>query len=108
MPGIRASSMRIVCKSALLCLLLLVATAVAEDHPSTAEKKEQEDFQAKLKDAEEAQEFKEDVTTPVEAHIVKEAPEATLANGDGDVATTGVQQCGRECCHAGAIHVWWF
>ncbi|KAK9820440.1 hypothetical protein WJX72_010380 [[Myrmecia] bisecta] len=46
------------------------------------------EFQAKLKDAEEAQEFKEDVTTPVEAKIVKEAPGATLANGDGDVATT--------------------
>ncbi|KAK9816541.1 hypothetical protein WJX72_001742 [[Myrmecia] bisecta] len=31
----------------------------------------------------------EDVNTPVEAKIVKEAPGATLANGDGDVATTG-------------------
>ena len=42
-----------------------------------------------VEDAEEAQQFGEDPIQPVEAQIVEEAPKAIVANGDGDVATTG-------------------
>ena len=64
----------------LACLLLaaVARTAHAAD-----------DLKAKLAEAEEAQEMGEEVAQPVKAKVVKEAPEAVLASGTGDVATTG-------------------
>jgi hypothetical protein len=66
----------------LLACLLLVAAAHAV-HAA-------DDLKVKLAEAEEAQEMGEEVAQPVKAKVVKEAPEAVLASGTGDVATTGM------------------
>lgn len=47
------------------------------------------DLKAKVEQAEEAQEFRDDTSTTVEAQVIKEAPKAVLANGDGDISTIG-------------------
>ncbi len=56
---------------------------------SVAQVQAADEFKAKLAEAQEAQELGEEVAQPVKAKIVKEAPEAVLASGTGDVATTG-------------------
>lgn len=75
-------------------LALLTQPALSQDAAAVAaaatEEKEQKVFVEKLKDAEDAQEFREDVPGKVEAQIVKDVPKAVLASGDGDVSTTGV------------------
>ena len=43
----------------------------------------------KIQAASEAQQFGDEVTEVVKAQIVKQAPEAVLTSGTGDVATTG-------------------
>ena len=43
----------------------------------------------KIQAASEAQQFGQEVTGVVKAQIVKQAPEAVLTSGTGDVATTG-------------------
>ena len=67
----------------LACLLLLAAPL---GHAA-------DDLKVKLAEAQEAQEMGEEVAQPVKAKIVKEAPEAVLASGTGDVATTGTMAC---------------
>ena len=67
----------------LACLLLVAAPRV---HAA-------DDLKVKLAEAQEAQEMGEEVAQPVKAKIVKEAPEAVLASGTGDVATTGALAC---------------
>jgi hypothetical protein len=66
---------------AAFCLLLL-AGSVAGDSGK--------ELQEKLQEAEEAQEFREEAYSPVVSDIIPAAPPAELANGDADVATTGM------------------
>lgn len=63
-----------------LCVLLVAGSAAGEKG---------KELQEKLQEAEEAQEFREEAFGPVVAEIIAQAPPAELANGDGDVATTG-------------------
>lgn len=77
----------------LACLLLLaVPLGRAAD-----------DLKGKLAEAQEAQEMGEEVAQPVKAKIVKEAPEAVLASGTGDVATTGTLACVSRPCSAAPL-----
>lgn len=71
-----------------LCLLLLVGVVAGEKG---------KELQEKLQEAEEAQEFREEAFGPVVSDIISQAPPAELANGDGDVATTG--NCGGDIDH---------
>lgn len=66
-----------------LCLLLLVGVVAGEKG---------KELQEKLQEAEEAQEFREEAFGPVVSDIISQAPPAELANGDGDVATTGTDR----------------
>ncbi|KAK9797745.1 hypothetical protein WJX73_005342 [Symbiochloris irregularis] len=47
-------------------------------------------FEEKLKAAIERQQSKHDATEPVKSQLVKEAPEATISSGTGDISTTGL------------------
>lgn len=48
-----------------------------------------EQFQEKLAEAEQAQDYREEAPGQVVSHVVKEAAEAVLVSGTGDVSTTG-------------------
>ena len=76
----------------------LVARAEDEDYEEggsgdgyVSPQKDSGDFAGDLADAIEQQEFREEADKEVVSHIVDVAPEADLANGDGDVSTT--QNC---------------
>lgn len=76
----------------------LVARAEDEDYEEggsgdgyVSPQKDSGDFAGDLADAIEQQEFREEADKEVVSHIVEVAPEADLANGDGDVSTT--QNC---------------
>ena len=73
----------------------LVARAEDEDYEEggsgdgyVSPQKDSGDFAGDLADAIEQQEFREEADKEVVSHIVDVAPEADLANGDGDVSTT--------------------
>ena len=53
-------------------------------------------FELALKDAKNAQKFRENVTQVVESDLIDEAPKVALANGDGDVATNGEMMRGTQ------------
>lgn len=73
---------RVVLPLTLLGLLLVSVAFAEEKEVSDPKLKEQ------LKQAVEAQEDRLEAS-PVEAKVIKEAPEATLNAGTGDVSTTG-------------------
>lgn len=66
----------------LLSLLLVAATALGDANSD-------EKLGKDIINASKAQKNKTEVISPVISDVVKEAPEATLQNGDGDIATTG-------------------
>lgn len=69
-------------KTLLLLSVLLPAIVQCEDAANAI-------LAADLQEAVEAQQAGEEVTEPVEAKIIKEAPIGVLPSGTGDVATTG-------------------
>lgn len=69
-------------KTLLLLSLVLPAIVLCEDAVNA-------NLAADLQEAVEAQQAGEEVTEPVEAKIIKEAPIGVLPSGTGDVATTG-------------------
>lgn len=68
--------------------LLFVSVAFAEEKEVSDPK-----LAEKLKEAEAVQEARQEAD-PVEAKVIKEAPEATLNAGTGDVSTTGIVPMG--------------
>lgn len=77
-----------------LCLLLLPAAALGNVS-------DDEKLVKAVVDASHAQKNKSEVTNPVVSEIVKEAPGATLQNGDGDIATTGACESDIDALCAG-------
>jgi hypothetical protein len=76
-----------------LCHLLLLGLFVTLI--SSAEEKQVSDpvLDEKLKEAEEIQELREEAG-PVTAKLIKEAPEAALNAGTGDISTIGAPDWG--------------
>ena len=84
--------------AAVVCTLFLLQPALGQNATSSTTAVKAEAAQktgsgvellTQLKKAEDAQENREEEVVPVVAEVVKEAPEAELANGDGDVSTVG-------------------
>ena len=75
-----------------LCLLCLALLSLFAFTTVRAAEGLDADLKAKVDQAEEAQEFRDETSNTVEAQVIKEAPKALLANGDGDISTIGEHQ----------------